>query len=69
MPEQVGKSNMVKIFEGEKFTTTDGSVVNGPLNVRVHEFEDLGLLQIQADKGALYEVNGKTIQDFIDSIT
>lgn len=59
---------MVKVFQNESFETSDGTTINGPLIVRVHEFEELGLLQIQAEVGTSYEVKGNTIEDFIASV-
>lgn len=68
MPERVGKSDMVKVFQNEFFKTSDGTKITGPLVVRVHEFENLDILQIQAEAGVLYEVKGKTIEDFLKSV-
>lgn len=67
MPEQIGKTNMVKVLKNEFFITTDNTKVNGPLTVRVHEL-NLDVIHVQAGPGTLYEVKGKTIEDFIKSV-
>ena len=65
LPDNIPGTNIWNMSGDECFETTDGEVVNGPLNnVRVHEFPGAGekgedLISIQHGN-RLYEVEGSS---------
>jgi hypothetical protein len=60
-----------EVNEGEFFTTTDGSTINGPKQVKIDsillEHNLIGLQDMSTPEK--YEVRGKSMDDFIASIT
>ena len=72
MPEKIGKTNQVQLNANEIVIGIDGQQVKVPQIVRVYEFPDHDLIQIQGinsnDQDAKIEVpvKGGTIESFCE---